>query len=105
MLRYLRKSPAAETLPHTSDRAINSANKQVEIELDAQGLRKRKRSPTTDEMKTKIGRYAAENGNSYAITKFSNKIGWVVPESTVRNFNTTFVSSLSLNFTNLSASH
>ena len=73
MLRYLRKSPAAETLPHTSDRAINSSNKQVEIELDAQGLRKRKHSLTTHsysgEMKTKIGRYGAENGNSYAITK------------------------------------
>ena len=73
MLRYLRKSPAVETLPQTSDRAIDSANKQVEIELDAQGLRKWKHSPTThsysDEMKTKIGRYAAENGNSYAITK------------------------------------
>ena len=56
MLRYLRKSPAAEILPHTSDRAISSANKQVEFELDAQGLRKWKRSPTThsysDEMKT-----------------------------------------------------
>ena len=73
MLRYLKKSPAAESLPHTSDRAINSANKQVENELDAQGLRKRKHSLTThsysDEMKTKIGRYGAENGNSYAITK------------------------------------
>ena len=78
MLRYLRKSPAAETLPHMSDRAINSANKQVEIELDAQGLWKRKHFPTihsySDEMKTKIGRYLAENGNSYAITKFSNKL-------------------------------
>ena len=88
MLRYLRKSPAAETLPHTSDRAINSANKQVEIELDDQGLRKRSQTTHSysDEMKTKIGRYAAENGNSYAITKFSNKLGWVVPESTVRNY-------------------
>ena len=65
--------PATESLPRTSDRAINSANKQVEIELDAQGLRKRKHSLIThsysDEMKTKVGRYGAENGNSYAITK------------------------------------
>ena len=29
----------AETLPHMSDKAINSAIKQVDIELDAQGLR------------------------------------------------------------------
>ena len=86
MLRYLRKSPAAETSPHTMDRAINSAIKHVEIELDVQGLRKRKRSQTihsySDKMKTKIGRYTAENGNSYAITKFSNKLGWVVPDTT-----------------------
>ena len=72
MLRYLKKT-AEESLPHTLDRAINSANKQVEIELDAQGLWKRKHSLTThsysDEMKTKIGRYGTENGNSYAITK------------------------------------
>ena len=98
MLRYLKKTPAAETLPHTSDKEINSANKQVEIELDAQGLWKRKHSPTThsysDEIKTKIGRYAAENGNSYAITKFSNKLGWVVPESTVRNFKRAYLSEL-----------
>ena len=37
----------------------------------------------SDEMKTKIGKYAAENGNSYAITKFSNKLGWVVPDTTL----------------------
>ena len=40
---------------------------------DAQGLRKRKHSLTnhsySDEMKTKIRRYGAENGNYYAITK------------------------------------
>ena len=37
---------------------------------DAQGLRKREHSHSySDEMKTKIGRYGAENGNSYAITK------------------------------------
>ena len=81
-----------------SDRGINSANKQVEIELDAQGLWKRKCSPTThsysDEMKTKIGRYAAENGNSYALTKFRNKFGLVVPESTVRNFKRAYLSVL-----------
>ena len=57
MLCYLRKSPAAETLPHTSDRAINSANKQVEIELKAQGNITHSYS---DEMKTKIGRYGAK---------------------------------------------
>ena len=61
MLRYLKKSPAVESLPHTSDRAINSANKQVEIEVDAHGLWKHQHSLTThsdsDEMKTKIGRY------------------------------------------------
>ena len=53
----LWKSPAAETLPHTSD--INSANKHVEIELEAQGLWKNNHS-YSDEMKTKIGRYGAE---------------------------------------------
>ena len=57
MLCYLRKSPAAETLPHMSDRAINSANKQVEIELKAKGNITHSYS---DEMKTKIRMYGAE---------------------------------------------
>ena len=56
MLCYMRKSPAAETLPHTSDRAINSANK-LNWKLKAY---EKITHNYSDKMKTKIGRYGAE---------------------------------------------
>lgn len=61
-------------------------------------LGKRKRSASThnysDQVKTKIGRYAAENGNSHTVAKYSKKLGWSVPESTVRNFKRAYLNQL-----------
>ncbi len=31
-----------------------------------------------DHLKTKIGRYAAENGNASTVTKFSKDLGWLI---------------------------
>lgn len=47
-----------------------------------------------DELKTKIGRYAAENGNSRALTKFSRELGWAVPKSTIRSFKRAYLKEL-----------
>ena len=60
---------------------------------------KRKRSGEgnrvyTDEIKTKIARYAAENGNTRAIRKFSEELGWMIPESTVRNFKRSYLAKV-----------
>lgn len=48
---------------------------------------KRKQASSThsysDEVKVKIGRYAAENGNSHTVAKYSKELGWSVPESKV----------------------
>ncbi len=51
--------------------------------------RKKKRKGTyqtySDEIRARIGRYAAENGNKKAVTKFSGELGSAIPESSVRN--------------------
>ena len=47
-----------------------------------------------NEMKTKIARYAAENGNTSAVRKFLEDLGWLVPESTVRNFKKAYLTKI-----------
>ena len=53
-------------------------------------LGKHKRPATThsyeDQLKTKIGRYAAKNGSTHAMEKFSTELGWSVPESNSLEF-------------------
>ncbi len=80
MLKYLKKRADGQLLPSVSEKAFASANAQVEKEMKTLG--KRKRSATThdydDHLKTKIGRYAAENGNASTVTKFSKDLGWLL---------------------------
>ena len=46
------------------------------------------------EQRAKMGKYAAENGNKAAVTKFSALLGHTVPESTIRGFKTKYLSKL-----------
>ena len=75
------------------------ANVAVSEELAKIRSVKRKRTAGgnrcyNDETKTKIARYAAENGNASAVRKFSEDLGWPVPESTVRNFKEAYLTEI-----------
>ena len=89
MLRYLE-----------TNTAMSHACVNAHVLQQPRLLGKRKRVSThdyEDEIKTKIGRYAAENGpygNSKAVAKFSEVLGWKVPESTVRNFKKAYLKEI-----------
>ena len=76
ILRYFKKTdePSHPLLPKPRSRAEESANI---------ALRPRPQS--------KIGRYAAENGNKAAVSRFSMELGQVIPESTVRGMKSNYL--------------
>ena len=88
--RLPRPGLEAETLESLLRPVAGGGNARVITAAVATATRTRKRSKRyhhyEPEMKAKIGRYAAENGNSAAISEFSRNLGFEIHESTVRNF-------------------
>ena len=91
MDRYLQaESNRAARLQLPSGSVFMVANALLSKELSlGKGKRKRESSCNhtyTEELKTRIARYAAENGNARAVKRFSTQLGFSLLESTVRNF-------------------
>ena len=49
-----------------------------------------------DQLRAKIGRYAAENGNKATVEKFSAELAHAIPESTVRNMKKSYLKERSI---------
>ena len=96
--------PSGPCLPDPGAETSEAGRRQVEVTNArvAEALVKkpgRKRSSTTyhryePEIKAKIGRYAAENGNVAAVNKFSKVLGYELHEATVRNFKRAYCEKL-----------
>ena len=72
-----------------ADQAVNEELKIMQ--------RKRKHQENykySQEERFKIAKYAAENGNSAAIRAFSPKLGFDIPESTVRSMKKVYLEQL-----------
>ena len=70
---------------------MQTINREVERRLETQGKRRSSKRKNTNfhydaEIRAKIGRYAAENGNKNAVEKFSRELQRPLSESTVRGF-------------------
>ena len=65
-------------------------NQEVEKTLSASGCRRR----YDPEIRTKIGRFAADNGNKRAVERFSRELQRPLSESTVRGFKKAYYSEL-----------
>ena len=75
-------------LPAGSSFRVANALLSKELSL-GKGKRKRESSCNhtyANELKTRIARYAAENGNARTVKRFSTQLGFTLLESTVRNF-------------------
>lgn len=75
-------------------RSFTSANQSVIAASTAVDSRKRKRGPYSaynDELRCKIGKYAAENGTIAAVRKFSDGREKLLNESTVRGMKTSYI--------------
>ena len=97
MWRFVRKKPTANgsNQPTTSassseDLLQHSVNEEVNKAREICKRNRKRKSNThcSAELRCKIGRYAAENGNDAAVKKFQ------VPESTVRGFKTKYLALL-----------
>lgn len=95
MWRFLKLNENATT---SSATATDDQEKRLQcavseeiskVKETSQRKRKAKNTHYTAEEKAKIGRFAAENGNSAAVKKFNN-----MPESTVRGFKTKYLELL-----------
>ena len=96
--------PSDPCLPDPGAETSEAGRRQVEVTNArvAETLVKkpgRKCSSTTyhsyePEIKAKIGRYAAENGNVAAVNKFSKVLGYELHEATVRNFKRAYCEKL-----------
>ena len=74
----------AEVVQLPEEEYFKVANVAVSEEIAKIRSLKRKRTAGgnrcyNDETKTKIARYAAENGNTSGVRKFSEDLGWPVP--------------------------
>ena len=78
--------------------AIHQVNKEVEAVLKENATdHGRKRKPykkISDELRAKVGKYAAEQGNTVAIRKFSQKFESPLSESTVRSLKKSYLMKL-----------
>ncbi|CAN7981646.1 unnamed protein product [Ixodes pacificus] len=75
-------------------RSFTSANQSVIAASTAVDSRKRKRGPYSaynDELRCKIGKYAAENGTIAAVRKFSDGREKLLNESTVRGMKASYI--------------
>ena len=84
--------PLSEKVPATS---IEEANKEVEASRNSNGG-KRRREPyviVTPEQKARVGKYAAENGTTNAIRRFSKDMP-NLKESTIRGWKTVYLCEL-----------
>ena len=92
---FLKKEPSF--LPKAVSATESTSNRAVVEALSSGGLEPRdscqkKRGPYktfNEETHTKIGKYAAENGNKAAVVKFSRELDHSVAESTVRGMKMT----------------
>lgn len=89
MWRYLVKPKDCSTPTSTLSQEVKEkCDEEVNKEVQKKKRKGSKHSHYTPEIRAKIGRYAAENGNSSASQKFR------VPESTVRGFKTQYLQKL-----------
>ncbi len=95
---YFKKTTNQPLLPRPRSQIQEAANKSVARVLSATTGAKKKRKCTyqtySDEIRARIGRYAAENGNKKAVTKFSGELGSAIPESSVRNMKNAYLKQL-----------
>lgn len=91
MWRFLESSRGSDqSRPSSSNDALN-----ISVEKELASLKqKRSYEHYSPEDRAKIGRFAAENGNSRAVKKFGFKMGRPVPESTVRSFKKQYLAEL-----------
>lgn len=96
MLRYLniipKRKPAEQQLPDPSSfddpKTVVAVNSVVQKSLNrSSGPKKRGAySKYDDEFRSKVARYARENGITAASQKFSKQIQKLLPEQTIRNW-------------------
>ena len=93
--RWLQATENHPLLPKPAgDSGVLAANKSVAA-ITAKKDRKRGQYHHYDgELRAKIAKYACENGNKSAVTKFSDSLGYSLSEATVRNFKRTYLSKL-----------
>ena len=98
ILHYFKKTdePSHPLLPKPRSRAEESANIAVVASMEAALQRKRRGSYNyyDPDLRAKIGRYAAENGNKAAVSRFSTELGQVIPESNVRGMKSNYLRML-----------
>ena len=97
LLRYLNQTKTPLPTVHQTaigEQATTEANRQVERVVGEMQSGKRKRYTTyTDKDKARIGRYAAENGNTRAVKQF--KLDFPdLSESTVRSFKSKYMTKV-----------
>ena len=95
ILRYFKKTdePSHPLLPKLQSRAEESANIAVVTSMEATLQRKGRGSYKyyDPDLRAKIGRYAVENGNKAAVSRFSTELGQVIPKSTVRGMKSNYI--------------
>ena len=78
--------------------AIRQANKEVEVVLkENNGEHGRKRKPykkISNELRAKVGKYAAEQGNTAAVCKFSQEFESPLSESMVQSLKKAYLMEL-----------
>lgn len=118
LFRYFKPADRPPTLPKPTDKshglepaAVRSANEKVQEVIDeensnastsgnAPGGKKRRRGQYTfydGELRAKIGRYAAENGDAAACRKFSKELKKTLNESTVRGMRNAYIKNKAVN--------
>ena len=97
ILRYFKRdTPSHPLLPKPRSSAEESANAAVLATMEGALQRKRRGvyNYYEPDLRAKIGRYAAENGNKAAVSHFKVKLGRMIPESTVRGMKSIYLREL-----------
>ena len=97
ILRYFKRdTPSHPLLPKPRSSAEESANAAVLATMEGALQRKRRGvyNYYEPDLRAKIGRYAAENGNKAAVSHFTVKLGRMIPESTVRGMKSIYLREL-----------
>ena len=96
ILRYfkVREDQHHPLLPIAMTNGKKLANIAVQKELMENRKRRGEYHVYDDEVRAKVGRYAIENGNKAAVTKYSAMLGHPISESTVRGLKKRYLAEL-----------
>ena len=93
--RWLQATENNPLLPKTAGNSgILAANKLVATVTAKKDRKRGQYHHYVGELRAKIAKYACENGNKSAVTKFSDALGYSLSEATVRKFKRTYLSKL-----------